>query len=158
MKGKSGNPSGADGIICEVEETQYGFKVSFTGPVKHYGFKDIRSTKKAGGDIFVNEEGMIVAVDLPTMTRLPFPTTGRMIAIKEINNSLQDSSVVIAARDRYDGGDKLLVTLKDLSTFGCSFIPGDEKAGIRKLAVRLLGKTIQEIEKGGWFKLKLIGS
>lgn len=134
------------GKICKVLESQYGFEVGFLVPVEKYSFKN---KQKEYGDIYVLN-GKIVAVDTPAVMLLP--STGCMMAVEEIKDPLSDSPVIVALRDRYDGGDKMQTTLKDLSSCGYASVPGMDPDNRGELANRLIGKNIEEIKEEFEFK------
>jgi len=142
MKGK--------GEICKVRESKYGFEIGFLVPVEKYSFRN-KQNKEERGDIYVLN-GKIVAVDTPTVMLLP--STGCMMAVEEIKDPLLNSPVIVALRDRYDGGDKMQITLKDLPSCGYVPVPGMDPDSRGKLASRLIGRNLEEV--GEEFELKFL--
>lgn len=136
--------------ICEALKTGYGVEIKFLKPVKRSGLENAEGGEKL--DLYALESGMIVAIDTPTVMLLP--STGCMFALEETTIPIDSSPVIIALRDRYDGGMSRRTTLKEVHKHGYADFP---EAGINdsgKLAGKLLGRNIKEIQKEGKFIIK----
>ncbi|NOQ38506.1 hypothetical protein GQ472_06485 [archaeon] len=124
---------------CDPDKGQgEGYQVLFGIDVSEESVK----IRDKGLNLYI-KDGRVVGVDTGTVFGAPWPTTGMMYALTELieeNGQIDPvkSTAVIAERDRYDGGEKREVNLKEIYEIGWN-IPD-------YTLENLLGKKTDEID------------